>query len=46
MPEIITSILESIERTMEKYGFWRVAFLIFIGIFIWRLPDLVQALHG
>lgn len=43
MPEIISSIVKSIESAMEKYGFWRVAFLISIIFFIWKLPDLVQA---
>lgn len=44
MPEIIAAILQKVEVIMDKYGFWKVAFLILLVILAWKSPELITAL--
>lgn len=44
MPEIIAVILQKVEVVMEKHGYWRVVGAILLGITIWQLSNIINAL--
>ena len=44
MPEIIAVILQKVEVVMEKHGYWRVVVAILLGITIWQLSNIINAL--
>lgn len=46
MPESITVIIKFVEAIMEKYGFWKVTFIIIVMIIAWKSPELVSAIKS
>lgn len=50
MPEIIASIVKSIEVIMEKYGLWETVFaftvLFTVPIFVWKLDVILAAIKS
>lgn len=46
MPESITVIIKFVEAIMDKYGFWKVTFIIIVMIIAWKSPELVSAIKS
>jgi hypothetical protein len=46
MPESITVIITFVEAIMDKYGFWKVTFIIIVMIIAWKSPELVSAIKS
>ncbi len=46
MPESITVIIKFVEAIMDKYGFWKVTFIIILMIIAWKSPELVSAIKS
>jgi hypothetical protein len=46
MPESITVIIRFVEAIMDKYGFWKVTFIIILMIIAWKSPELVSAIKS
>ncbi|SNU15488.1 Uncharacterised protein [Acinetobacter johnsonii] len=45
MSESIALIVKSLEVIMEKYGYWKVSFLIILCMIIWRCSYIITALR-
>lgn len=46
MPDSITVIIKFVEAIMDKYGFWKVTFIIIVMIIAWKSPELVSAIKS
>lgn len=46
MPEIIAVVLQKVEVIMDKYGYWKVTFLIVLIILTWKSPELIAAIKS
>lgn len=44
MPESIAVIIKFVEAIMDKYGFWKVTFIVLLMILAWKSPELVSAI--
>ena len=43
MSEIIAVILQKVEVIMQTYGFWKPVLVVLFAIFLWQLPNLINA---